>query len=73
MASGRGDVAGPHARFAAGAGGVWVAGPSVIVKVDPVGRVVRRTDVVGVTGLAAGEQAVWVIDDLTGDPGGSIR
>jgi len=46
---------------------VWVAGPSVLVEVDPVrGRVVRRIDVAGVTGLAVGEGSVWVIDDLSG-------
>jgi len=46
---------------------VWVASPNLLVQVDPVrGRVVRRIDVPGVTGLAVGEGSVWVIDDLSG-------
>lgn len=46
---------------------VWVAGPTLVVEVDPIGgRVVRRIDVTGVTGLAVGEGSVWVIDDLSG-------
>lgn len=46
---------------------VWVASPSTVYAVDPVdGRVTLGIDVGGVTGLAAGEEAVWVIDDLSG-------
>jgi outer membrane protein assembly factor BamB/predicted Ser/Thr protein kinase len=46
---------------------VWVAGPTLVVEVDPIGGlVVRRIDVTGVTGLAVGEGSVWVIDDLSG-------
>lgn len=68
------DVAPPRENLfgtpfiATGQGAVWTATETTLTKVDPVqSRVVGRFPVEGATGLAVGEGAVWVIDNLSGE------
>ena len=46
---------------------MWATTQSALYRIDPItARVIGRTEITGSTGLAVGDGAVWVVDDLTG-------
>lgn len=56
-----------HITMAVGDRDVWVGYGGSVLQVDPLrGKVVRRIQTGATNGIAAGEDAVWTIDDLTG-------
>ena len=67
-------------RIAVGEHAVWATTQAALYRIDPVtARVIGKTEITGSTGLAAGDGAVWVVDDLTGtltaieESDGSVR
>ena len=53
--------------IAAGSGAVWVAQGEILYRIDPTtNEISREIRIEGSSGLAAGEDGVWVIDDLSG-------
>ena len=52
--------------IAAGSGAVWVAQGEILYRIDPTtNEISREIRIEGSSGLAAGEDGVWVIDDLS--------
>jgi streptogramin lyase len=55
-------------RIAVGEAAVWLSSSTTVFEVDPIdGKVVRELDIGTVDGLAAGEGAVWVTDELSAE------
>jgi predicted Ser/Thr protein kinase len=53
--------------IAAGSGAVWVAQGEILYRIDPTTtQISREIPIEGSSGLAAGEDGVWLIDNLSG-------
>jgi serine/threonine protein kinase len=53
--------------IAAGSGAVWVAQGEILYRIDPTtNQISREIPIEGSSGLAAGEDGVWLIDNLSG-------